>query len=301
VSPPSPGLRRTGRHVVAAADRAALRDLELLARTTVEGLRQGLHRSPFHGFSAEFSQYRHYRPGDDLKYVDWKAFARTDRLYSRQFRETTNLGALFVVDVSGSMAFGTKLTLAAAVAAALGTLVIDQGDAAGLLALDSDARAEYVPARSGRHHLRVFLAALARLRPAGPASVAETLRRAATLLRRRGMIVVLSDLYDETATLGEVRRLSRMGHDVIIIQTLSPDEMTLPRTGAAEFEDLETGARIVADARAVRDDYTRAIATFLSTIEKTMQREGLDYVKLLTGEPIEPPLRRLLLSRRGGQ
>ena len=287
-------------HVVAASERAALRDLELLARTTVEGLRQGLHRSPFHGFSAEFSQYRHYRPGDDLKYVDWKAFARTDRLYSRQFRETTNLGSLFVVDLSGSMAFGTKLTLAAATAAALGTLVIDQGDAAGVLALDRDGRAEYVPARSGRHHLRVFLAALARLKAAGSVSVADTLRRAATLMRRRGMIVLLSDLYDDAATLSEVRRLSRMGHDVIVIHTLSADEITLPRAGAAEFEDLETGARIIAEPHAVRDDYARRFSGFLASIEKTLQREGLDYVRLVTNEPIEPPLRRLLLSRRGG-
>ena len=113
-----------------------------LTRTTVEGLRQGLHRSPFHGFSAEFSQYRHYRPGDDLKYVDWKAFARTDRLYSRQFRETTNLGALFVVDASRSMAFpahgGSKFDRARAAAAVLATLVIDQGDAAGLLAIGGE-------------------------------------------------------------------------------------------------------------------------------------------------------------------
>lgn len=286
-------------HVVAAADRAALRDLELLARTTVEGLRQGLHRSPFHGFSAEFSQYRHYRQGDDLKYVDWKAYARTDRLYSRQFRETTNLSALFVVDLSGSMAFESKLTLAAATAAALGTLVIDQGDAAGVLALDANGRAEYVPARSGRHHLRVFLTALARLRAAGTTPVADTLRRAATLMRRRGMIVVLSDIYDDALTLSEARRLSRMGHDVIVIQTLSRDEMTLPHFGAAEFEDLETGARMIAESGVVRDDYGRAITEFVTSVERRLAREGLDYVRLLTHEPIEPPLRRLLLSRRG--
>src|SRR5687767_6871755 len=122
-------------HLVSPAELSSLRDLELLARTTVEGLRQGLHRSPFHGYSAEFSQYRHYRPGDDLKYVDWKAFGRTNRLYSRQFRETTNLGAMFVVDSSRSMAFPaegqSKFDLARAAAAVLATLVIDQGDAAG--------------------------------------------------------------------------------------------------------------------------------------------------------------------------
>jgi uncharacterized protein (DUF58 family) len=294
-------VKRTGPHIVAAADRAALRDLELLARTTVEGLRQGLHRSPFHGFSAEFSQYRHYRPGDDLKYVDWKAFARTDRLYSRQFRETTNLAALFAIDISGSMAFAQKLTLAAATAAALGTLVIDQGDAAGLLAIDAAGRPEYVPARSGRHHLRVFLAALARLKAAGAVSVADTLRRAATLTRRRGMIVVLSDLYDETGTLSEVRRLSRMGHDVIVIHTLAPEELTLPAGGAAEFEDLETGARMIAAPRLLREQYSRAVHEFLTATEQALRREGLDYVRLLTNEPIQPPLRRLLLSRKGGQ
>jgi uncharacterized protein (DUF58 family) len=286
-------------HIVAAADRAALRDLELLARTTVEGLRQGLHRSPFHGYSAEFSQYRHYRPGDDLKYVDWKAFARSDRLYSRQFRETTNLNALFVVDVSGSMRFGTKLTLAAATAAALGTLVIDQGDAAGLLALPAAGRAEYLPARSGRHHLRVFLSSLARLTAAGMAPVADSLRRAATLLRRRGLVVVLSDLYDEDATLTELRRLSRMGHDVIVFQTLAPEEVRLPPGGAAEFEDLETGTRVLAEPHAVRVHYEEAVHVFLSDIELTLKREGLDYVRLFTGEPIEPALRRLLLRRRG--
>src|SRR5918993_442728 len=148
-------------HVATPSELSSLRDLELVARTTVEGLRQGLHRSPFHGYSAEFSQYRHYRPGDDLKYVDWKAFGRTDRIYTRQFRETTNVSAMFVVDVSKSMDFGSKFVLARTVAAVLGTLVLDQGDAAGLFAVDSTPH--LVPARSGHHHLRVLLAELASL------------------------------------------------------------------------------------------------------------------------------------------
>ncbi len=185
-------------HVVAPSELSALRDLELATRATVEGLRQGLHRSPFHGYSAEFSQYRHYRPGDDLKYVDWKAFARTDRIYTRQFRETTNLQALFVVDVSRSMDFPqgrTKLALARAIAAILGTLVLDQGDAAGVLAVGD--RVSLVPPRSGHHHLRVFLAQVASLQPAGASGVAEGLRRATAVMKRRGLIVVLSDFYEE--------------------------------------------------------------------------------------------------------
>ena len=289
-------------HVVRPADRAALRDLEILARTTVEGLRQGLHKSPFHGYSAEFSQYRHYRPGDDLKYVDWKAFARTDRLYSRQFRETTNLGALFVLDASRSMDFGsarTKFALAAATTAVLGTLVIDQGDAAGLLALPGDqAHPEYVPLRSGRHHLRLFLAALARLAPSGAAPIGDALRRAAALMKRRGLIVVLSDFYEDSEALTEVKRLARMGHDVVVIQTLAPEEVTLPRGGAAEFTDLETGARVVADPSVLRSEYESTVARFLESVKRAVEREGLDYLRLFTSEPLEPPLRRLLVARR---
>src|SRR5918993_984838 len=164
-------------HVVTSSELQSLRDLELMTKATVEGLRQGLHRSPFHGYSAEFSQYRHYRPGDDLKYVDWKAFARTDRVYTRQFRETTNLAALFVLDISRSMDFpqesgignqesgSSKCTLARTIAAILGTLVLDQGDAAGVLAIGD--RPQFVPPRSGHHHLRVLLAELSKLAPQG--------------------------------------------------------------------------------------------------------------------------------------
>jgi uncharacterized protein (DUF58 family) len=287
-------------HIVAPSDRSALGDLELLARTTVEGLRQGLHRSPFHGYSAEFSQYRHYRPGDDLKYVDWKAFARTDRLYSRQFRETTNLGALFAIDISGSMAYATKFSLAIRTAAILGTLVLDQGDAAGLLAVSESGRVEYVPARSGRQHLRVFLAALANLTPAGNTSIADTLRRAATLLKRRALLVVLSDFYEEDAAVTEVRRLTRMGHDVLAIQTMAVEEISLSGRGPVEFEDLETGARVVADPTSLRESYGKAMAKFLSNVERAVRGDGLDYVRLVTNEPLEPALRRLLIRRRGG-
>ena len=295
-------------HVVSPAELSSLRDLELLARTTVEGLRQGLHRSPFHGYSAEFSQYRHYRPGDDLKYVDWKAFGRTDRLYSRQFRETTNMSALFVLDMSRSMDFPSeggqpKFTLARATAAVLATLVIDQGDAAGLLAVGGERAdaTQYVPPRSGRHHLHLCLAALARMQCSGQAGVAAALRRAAALLRRRGMVVVISDLYEEDSTLTEVRRLTRMGHEVIVIHVMAAEELTLPRGTAVEFEDLETGAKLVTNASAIAGDYERHVRTFLADVEQATSREGVAYLRLMTGQPLEPGLRRFLVARRGGQ
>jgi uncharacterized protein (DUF58 family) len=292
-------------HVVAPSELPALRDLELLARTTVEGLRQGLHRSPFHGYSAEFSQYRHYRPGDDLKYVDWKAFARTDRLYSRQFRETTNMSALFVVDVSRSMAFPAdraKFTLARAAVAVLASLVIDQGDAAGLLAVcgDGPGGTHFVPPRSGRHHLRVQLAALARLGCDGDQAVAPALRRVAGLLRRRGLVVIASDFYEEEATLAEVRRLSRMGHDVVCLHVIAREEQRLPRGGAAQFVDLETGRTLMTSPDAVAEQYAQHFDAFLTRVGRCVQAEGVDYVRLVTGEALEPALRRFLIGRRGG-
>jgi uncharacterized protein (DUF58 family) len=291
-------------HIVAPSELSALRDLELLARTTVEGLRQGLHRSPFHGFSAEFSQYRHYQPGDDLKYVDWKAFARTNRLYSRQFRETTNLGALFVLDISQSMAFPenhAKFQLARAAAAVLATLVIDQGDAAGLLAVGGAGATHFVPPRSGRHHLHVYLAALARLQPTGHEPVATALRRVGSLLRRKGLVVIASDLYDDEVTFSEIRRLARMGHDVVTVHVLAREEMALARGGATEFVDLETGATLIASPDAIDAEYQEALQAFVTRTRQAFQREGLDYVRLLTGDSLEAALRRFLVGRRGGE
>jgi uncharacterized protein (DUF58 family) len=297
-------------HLVTPAELSSLRDLELLARTTVEGLRQGLHRSPFHGYSAEFSQYRHYRPGDDLKYVDWKAFGRTDRLYSRQFRETTNMSALFVLDISRSMDFPppgiapqSKFVLARAVAAVLAALVIDQGDAAGLLAVNDErpGGTHYVAARSGRHHLHLCLAELARLRCEGSAGIAAASRRAATLLRRRGLVILLSDLYEDEAALTEIRRLRRMGHDVIVIHVMAEEELTVPRGAAVEFEDLESGATVLTNADLIAAEYARNVTAFLMRIEQAIAREGVDYLHLTTGRPLEPALRRFVVSRRGGE
>ncbi|MEW6320317.1 MAG: DUF58 domain-containing protein [Acidobacteriota bacterium] len=286
------------RPVVSPAD-AALRDLELHVRTTVEGLRQGLHRSPFHGFNAEFSQYRRYHPGDDLKHVDWKAFARTDRLFTRQFRETTSMGVLFALDISRSMGLprsGSKLMTAAVAAGALATLVIDQGDAAGVLALGEATH--YVPPRSGSHHLQVALATLARLEPGAAVPPAVTLRRVAALMRRPGLVVVFSDFYEDAEALSEVRRLTRAGHEVIVVQLTSRDELELTASDATEFIDVETEQRIDVDAARLRDTYRRQVEAFLSGMARAVAAEGLHYLRLVAGEPVEPALRRFLIARR---
>lgn len=292
-------------HVVTSSELQSLRDLELVTRSTVEGLRQGLHRSPLHGFSAEFSQYRHYRPGDDLKHVDWKAFARTDRLYTRQFRETTNLSALFVLDVSRSMNFPrgdtssgvSKFDLARQVTSILGTLVLDQGDAAGVLAVDD--RARLVPPRSGHHHLRVFLAQVAQFTPTGGAGLGAALRQAATVMKRRGLVIVVSDFYEEDEALPQLRRLARMGHDVVVVQTLAREELAFDIGGAAELVDLESGRTLMVQPSAVRDAYTTAVQHWLVKVHDTVTRDGMAYLRLVTGSPLEPALRRFLMHRRG--
>jgi uncharacterized protein (DUF58 family) len=285
-------------HVVSSSELQSLRDLELVTRRTVEGLRQGLHRSPFHGYSAEFSQYRHYRHGDDLKYVDWKAFARTDRLYTRQFRETTNLSALFVVDVSRSMYFAGKFDLARQVTAILGTLVLDQGDAAGVLAVDD--RVRFVPPRSGHHHLRLFLSQLAGLAPTGDARLGDALRQAATVMKRRGLVMVVSDFYEEDEALPQVRRLARMGHDVVVVHTLAREELALDVGGPAEFVDLESGRRLMVQPSAIREGYAAAVAAWLAKIHGAVTGDGMEYLRLVTGSALEPALRRFLVSRRSG-
>jgi uncharacterized protein (DUF58 family) len=187
--------------------------------------------------------------------------------------------------------------LARTVAAVLGTLVLDQGDAAGILAVD--ARAHYVPPRSGRHHLRAVLAELADLAPAGAVPIAESLRQASAILKRRGLVIVISDLYEDAEAITQIRRLARMGHDVIVVQTLAREELSLDVGGAAEFVDLESGARLMVQPSAARDAYVAAFTRWLGEVEQQLRRDGIDYLRLITGEALEPALRRFLVGRRG--
>jgi uncharacterized protein (DUF58 family) len=283
---------------------AAIDDLEVVARYIVEGVRTGEHRSPFHGFSAEFSQYRPYRPGDDLKYLDWKVLARTDRLYTRQFKETTNLQAMLVLDTSASMAFGapvTKFQYARVMAAALAYLLVQQGDAVGLLTT-AGGKLVYLPPRGGKTHLRRVLAQLARLDPAGEWSASTVIARAAELLRRRGVVLVLSDFYDAPeATLVELKRASRRGHEVGLLQVLSRAEIEFPYAGGVEFEDLESSARRTVDAAALQRAYRDRIAEFLEGWRTNARGAGLEHALFTTDVPPDEALRAFLIRRGSGR
>ncbi len=284
------------------ASLARIGDLEFVARAVVDGLVSGLHRSPFHGYSAEFSQYRHYRPGDDLKYVDWKLFARTDRLYTKQYRETTNTLATLLVDTSRSMDFAaagvTKLRYAVTVAAALAHLMSGQGDAVGLLAYGPGV-VRYLPPRAGKSHLRGLLVALARLQASGTTDGAMAVERATDLLRRRGLLVVISDFYDaDEALFLALRRAMKVGHEVVALQVVTPAELEFPYGGALRVEDLETGRRLELDAARARPAYTEAFGRFRDECRRRLTREGVDYVALETSESPAAALRPYLVSRR---
>lgn len=287
---------------------AAIDDLALSARLIVEGAHSGQHRSPFHGFTAEFSQHRPYRPGDDLKYLDWKILGRTDRLYSRQFRETTNLSVMLAIDSSASMNFPSaaqtdpsgsiaKFSYAVLIAAALAHVIVGQGDKVGLLTMNGD-RFVYLPAKGGRAHLHALFALLARMEPGGSWHLDRVLARGGELLTRRGVLVAVSDFYDATdTTFRELRRINRRGHDVTLLQILSHEEIAFPYTGAMEFEDLESQDRRFLDAAAAAPGYRDGVSSFLRRYRDQTHRDGHDYVLMPTDVAPARALRSFLLRR----
>ena len=284
---------------------AAIADLELVSRRIVDGTISGLHRSPFHGYSAEFSQYRHYRPGDDLKYVDWKLFARTDRLYTKQFRETTNLLCQIAFDVSASMDYAasggvTKFTYARLLASALAYLVSRQGDSVGLVTYADELR-QYLPSRGGPTHLRALLLALSRATPGGETDGAAALGRTIDLLKRRGLLILISDLYDERPDVERaLMRAAHIGHDVIVFHVLTRDEVELPFRDDVEVEDPETGRTVLSNGRAAATEYRAAISRFLERWRTRSATYGVDYVRLFTDQPLDAGLRAYLRRRTAG-
>ncbi|HET7698483.1 MAG TPA: DUF58 domain-containing protein [Vicinamibacterales bacterium] len=283
---------------------AAIGDLELVSKRIVDGTISGLHRSPFHGYSAEFSQYRHYRPGDDLKYIDWKLFARTDRLYTKQFRETTNLVCQIALDVSASMGYAaaggvTKLDYARLLASALAYLISRQGDAVGLVTYADDLR-QYLPSRGGQAHLHSLLLALGRSTAGGGTNSAPALARTIDLLKRRGLLVVISDLYDERPDVERaLMRASHIGHDVIVFHVLTRDEVALPFRDDVQVEDPETGRIVLSNGRAAATAYREAISGFLERWRTRAATYGVDYVRLFTDQPLDTGLRAYLRRRAG--
>jgi uncharacterized protein (DUF58 family) len=279
----------------------AIRNLELRARSVVEGFWHGLHRSPYHGFSVEFTEYRSYSPGDDPRYLDWKLVARTDRYFIKKFEDETNLRCHLLVDASRSMSFGsrgyTKADYARTLAATLAWFLAQQGDATGLLTFDGEVR-EYLPARHRPGHLRQLMLALEKPTEGRATDLVAPLRRMAELMRKRGLVVLISDLLapitDLDAPLG---LLTASGHEVIVFQVLDPAELDFSFTAAARFEDMETGRDLFLEPSLAKSDYQRRLGEHLEAVKATCQRLGITHFQLSSAQPLELALFDFLKAR----
>lgn len=278
---------------------ARIDNLELVARAVVEGFLNGLHRSVQLGFSTEFAQHRAYVPGDDLRRLDWRVFARTDRYLIREYEAETNTNVVVAVDVSKSMSYGTagasKLDVARVVGASLAYLAHRQRDCVGFAAFAADI-AEYIPPAAA--HFQLVLHALGRAQPRERGELAAPLARLGDALRRRGIIVVLSDCYEAPDVVADAMGgLRSSGHDVVVMHVLDRAELEFPFDDAATFEDLETQERVPLVPSRMRERYRTSMREHLAELEKKLLERGVDYVVVNTSQPIEETLFGYLVRR----
>lgn len=281
---------------------ARLRGLDLKARLVVEGFLEGLHRSPYKGFSVEFSEYRPYIPGDEPRRIDWKVYAKRDRLYVKEYQEETNLRAMLLVDASGSMAYKsgplTKLSYATTLAAALAYLLIKQKDAVGLASFDTRIR-QYLPARSSMNHLQYLLARMEGISPGGETGIAVSLHGLAERVKKRGLIIIFSDLFDEPEkVLLALRHFRHRRHEVILFHILDPQEEEFDFSSPTRFVDMETKKEAGLDPRLVRDEYRKALQEYRLKLKSTCSEHNIDYNPIRTDQSLEHALFRYLEKRR---
>jgi uncharacterized protein (DUF58 family) len=280
----------------------SIRNLELRARSVVEGFWHGLHRSPYHGFSVEFSEYRPYATGDDPRWLDWKLVGRTDRYFIKKFEDETNLRVYMLVDNSRSMSFAgkkgvVKSDYARTMAATLAYFLAQQGDATGLMTFDESVR-EYLPARHRPGHLRHLMLALERPVAGVSTDLAAPLRRVAELVRKRGMVVLISDLLAPAAELAApLALLTAARHEVIVLQVLDPAELTFDFPEPARFLDVETGQDLFIDPALARKSYREQFDAHLAAIKATCQQLGITHIQLSTAQPLELALFDFLRAR----
>ena len=281
---------------------ARLGTIDLKARTIVEGFLTGLHRSPYKGFSVEFAEYRQYLPGDDLATLDWKVYARSDRHFVKKYEEETNLTCHLLLDVSASMGYGsgpvTKLQYGSYLAGALAYLMNRQRDAFGLIAFDAGITS-LVPASVRTGHLRAVLLALERLKLGAHTNVAKPLHDLAAAVRKRGLVVLVSDLLDDPqAVLDGLKHFRYRGTDVVVFQVLDPFELKFPFEQAARFRDMETADEVMAVPAAVRRDYIDRMQAMIAHYKRELALVGIDHCLLDTSQPLELGLMAYLMTRR---
>lgn len=275
--------------------------VEITARRAVEGTLTGRHKSPFRGFSVEFAEHRPYFPGDDLRYLDFKALAKLDRLFVRQFEQETNLRCYLLVDVSGSMAYAgngiSKLDYAVQLAALLAYLVLRQGDAVGL-GIFADRLRTFLPARRAANHLSVLLDALGQVKAEGQTHLRRVTEELAARLKRRSLLVFLSDLLDEDGALAKaLHYLHHRGHDVLVFHVLDPDELQFPFRNPTTFEDMEGAQKLPVDPEGVRQAYQQRLTAFLRACQGACGQARVHYLRLSTDTDVAIALGLYLLWR----
>jgi len=277
--------------------------LDLRARHIVEGFLSGMHRSPYFGQSIEFRQHREYTYGDDLRYVDWKVWAKQDRYYVKQFEEDTNLRCSLLCDVSGSMRYGrgtmNKYEYASTIAVSLAYLLLRQQDAAGCVAFDDAVRLT-VPQRTKRTHLDSIIQALDISSPNSKTDLYQILRHVAESYPRRGLMILISDLLTDREGLFQGLRLLRSrGHDVMVFHVLDDDELDFPFNGPVRFEGLEFSEQLRCNPRALREGYLAALGAYLEEVRHGCSQHNVDYALLRTSQPLDAALAAYLSNRLG--
>jgi len=299
-----PPRRQSRLDLVDPATLAQLGGVEFIAREVVAGFIMGLHRSPHRGFSAEFAELRAYQAGDDLRYIDWRMYGRSDRYYVKQFEEETNLRAYLLLDVSESMGWSsdpgtlpTKLWYAKHLAASLALILLRQGDAVGLAAFH-DRVIDRVHARGGRRQWYEILRRLDALPAGGRTSAESALRELAVRLRRQGLVILVSDLLVARAeTLTALKFLRHHGHEVLVLHLLDPGERELPATSEARFFDPETDAELLVSVADIRSEYREAVRDALQEWQRDLRPHGIDYEVIDTDRPLSLALRAYLRKR----
>lgn len=279
-----------------------LSNLELRARLVVEGFITGLHKSPYHGFSVEFAEHRQYMPGDEIKHIDWKVLGKTDRYYVKQYEEETNLKSYILLDVSGSMLYGsgkvTKIEYASYLAASLSYLMLKQRDSVGL-ALFSDKILKYVPPRSVQTYLIHILREIEQIKPRGETNVSPAFHALAERIKRRGLVIIISDLFDEPDKIvSGLKHFRHKKHEVLLFHILDPFEVSFAFNKEAVFLDMETGEEINTLPWHIRREYRGQVKDMLYFYQKFCRENRIDYVLLNTETELDKALSEYLIKRK---
>lgn len=280
---------------------AGLDNLELRARVAVEGFVSGLHKSPHRGFSVEFNDYRHYHQGDDMRHVDWKLYARSEKFYIKQYEDETNVRCMIVLDTSASMSYSSggisKLDYGITLASALAYFIMQQRDAVGLITFDDKIK-DFMPAKCRKPHLMQLLRTLAQVKPGTKTDAVKPLTDLASSLNKKSMVIFITDMLDdEEKVVGTLQNLRAMGNDVITFQLMDDAELNFPFNEASEFIDMENNESYITSPAAIREAYLENINEFLAYCKKQCQSSGVDYCLMNTSNPLDEALSAYMSKR----